>query len=740
MEKQLLFFFILLCSNFLKAQSTGSLLIKCKAKNSLQAMEALAVDVYQDDSRWKGMTDSTGIVRFNKLKIGSAKILISINDVFKEQEVFIQSNQLLQHTIFIDSLNLRLEQKKTSEYKESKRGEEAENKAYTFDELEQRLNAFSNSSSQQFDEVMIVGYTSPLITKDHGIHCEIMFRNDIEQLPVRSARNISSTISAINNNESNGELNVRGARSNANQYYLDGVKVLGEPEFPKSFVDKITIYSGSIPAKYGDLTGGVIDLESKSILMRPIPQRSVSPRTEVKEIKRFNYDEFIPIYENDFLSPLNHPNSTFGLDVDQATWKYLKYSIESGLAIKRDAVKLEEMINAFHYKDVLVADDEMFNMDFTRSDCSWNRNHELLSIHLKTKDIPKDFTRKPHNLVFLIDVSGSMSSSKRLPLIIDALKQLVNKLNADDRVSIVTYAGYSGTVLTSTSCDHKEEIMKALSNLKSGGSTNGIGGIKEAYRQAEQNFDSTFNNRIILATDGDFNVGINSTGDLESYIREKRGKGIYLTALGVGMGNYKNNILEVLAKRGDGNHFYIRSLEDFAQVFNDIGNLITIARDVKMNVEFNPRLISNYRLIGYESRLLKPKDFDDDQKDGGELGYGHRLTAVYEIEKGVAGGLENHFVKQRSKNRKLSLAHVKLSYKPFSDSISTERTYEVLESQPKEKSELLNLVIAFGLELRGSVFKADLTKDKLMTHVNNFDPITQKESDLKTMIIEALKE
>jgi Ca-activated chloride channel family protein len=466
-----------------------------------------------------------------------------------------------------------------------------------------------------------------------------------------------------------------------------------------------------------------------------MPSKSSNSLTyNLEEKELFNYDEFLPIYENDFLSPLMHPNATFGLDVDQAAWEYLKYSVKSGRTIQRDAVKLEEMINAFQYKNVVVPKDELFNIELSRSECSWNSENELVSVHLKAKDFPVNDIRKPHNFVFLIDVSGSMNSRNRLPLIVAGLRNFVKSLQAEDRISIVTYSGHSGVVLESTSCENKEKILSALSSLESGGSTNGIGGIKEAYSQAETNFDTTYNNRIILATDGDFNVGINSPGDLENYISEKRGKGIYLTALGVGMGNYKNSTLETLAKRGDGNHFYIQSLKEIDHVLSNVGNLINIARDVKLNVEFNPRLVSNYRLIGYENRLLKPKDFDDDTKDGGELGYGHSVTAVFEVKIGRASSLENHFVKQKSKFGKSELAYVKLRYKPFEDSVSVQRVYNIMENEPKEDDELLNLVITLGLELRDSAFKGDLTKESLLSKVRGFNATTKNEIELKDLI------
>jgi Ca-activated chloride channel family protein len=419
-----------------------------------------------------------------------------------------------------------------------------------------------------------------------------------------------------------------------------------------------------------------------------------------------------------------HPHATSVLDVDQAAWQYLKYSVETGRHIQRDAVKLEEMINAFQHKNGIVPEDELFNVDITRSDFSWNSDNELVSVHLRAKDFPKSNIRKPHNFVFLIDVSGSMNSSSRLPLIVDGLRSFVKSLRPEDRISIVTYAGYSGVVLPTTNCVDKEKILSALSGLESGGSTNGIGGIEEAYRQAEASFDTTYNNRIILATDGDFNVGINSPGDLENFISTKRWKGIYLTALGVGMGNYKNSTLETLAKRGDGNHFYIRSLNDFDEVLSNVGNLINIARDVKLNVDFNPRLVSNYRLIGYENRLLKPKDFDDDTKNGGEIGYGHYVTAVFEVEKGKAGSVENHFVKDKAKFGKSELAFVKLRYKPFDDSASIQRNFSLINA----------------LELRDSVFKGDLTRESLLKQAKNFNATTKKEVELKNLIFKLFDE
>jgi Ca-activated chloride channel family protein len=743
MEKLILLLTVVLSSVLSIAQPSGSLLLKCKEKSSLQSIEGLAVEVFQDSLCWEGLTQSDGSVRFNELKPGSVIVNFMFRDHFEEQEVFIQEKQLFQYTVLLDSSKLKLKHLKAEEYEESIKGRTNKNQPVNTELLPTQTVSGSYSSIQQIQEVRVVAYKAPFINRDCGAQAQMITRDEISRMPVRSANGIATTVGGVNGNETNDALNIRGAREDANYYYIDGVKVRGSSQVPKSYMGEVTIYTGSIPANYGDVTGGVISIESK-----PIPMGRVSKHTnqtippnsnnqfmaDIVEVELFNYDNFLPIYENDFLSPLMHPNATFGLDVDQAAWEYLKYTVESGRTIQRDAVKLEEMINAFQHKKVVVPDDELFNVNITRSECSWNSEHELVSVHLKAKDFPENNIRKPHNFVFLIDVSGSMNSRNRLPLIVDGLRNFVKSLLPEDRISIVSYSGYSGVVLPSTSCENKEKILRALSSLESGGSTNGIGGIKEAYRQAEANFDTIYNNRIILATDGDFNVGINSPGDLENYIAKKRGKGIYLTALGVGMGNYKNSTLETLAKRGDGNHFYVRSLKDINQVLNNEGNLINIARDVKLNVEFNPRLVSNYRLIGYENRLLKPKDFDDDTKDGGELGYGHYVSAVFEVERGQAGSLENHFVKQKSKFGKSDLAYVKLRYKPLEDSASVQRDYSILESEPKEDNALLSLVIALGLELRDSAFKGDLTKVSLLKQARSFKATTKKEIELKNLI------
>jgi Ca-activated chloride channel family protein len=550
------------------------------------------------------------------------------------------------------------------------------------------------------------------------------------------------------------DLHIRGARSNQNAYYVDGMRVNSLDGIPKSFINNVQVITGGIPACYGDATGGIIVVEGKSkrsvqlergqsamnnSLYNYSPPVNSYQETSVyvEPIENIlSFDRFSPIYENDFLSPLTSPNSTFGLDVDQASWNYIKTKFSLGQTIHRDAVKLEERLNSFKHKPAKIEDEELIGVELERNNCAWNSESELVTIRVRAEDIPEDQPRKSHNIVLLVDVSGSMQSSNKLHLLVPAFKDFVKGLEQGDRISIVTYAGQSGIALKPTTCDQKQIIYNALSNLVAGGSTNGIGGIKTAYELAEDYYDPQFNNRIILATDGDFNVGINSTTELEEYISTKRGKGIYLTALGFGMGNYRNDVLETLADRGDGNHFYINNLKTCSKVLSgDIGNLINIARDVKLNVEFNPAFVTRYRLIGYENRLMPSQDFIDDTKDGGEMGYSHSVIAVYEITRGKETKTESHFTKTKTTFNRQELVFVKLRYKRFEDSTSIERKFSLKVDDEIIQNDLVNLVTAFGLTLRNSVFKGELTNEKLIQMAKIFTPKNEEEKELKKMIL-----
>jgi Ca-activated chloride channel family protein len=318
--------------------------------------------------------------------------------------------------------------------------------------------------------------------------------------------------------------------------------------------------------------------------------------------------------------------------VDTASYSIVRRFLNQRQLPPKDAVRIEEMINYFTYNYPSPKDGKPFSVNVEIAGCPWNSEYRLVRIGLKGREIARD-KRPPSNLVFLVDVSGSMQPANKLPLLKECLKMLVQELTEDDHVSIVVYAGAAGEVLPSTSGDNKRTILRALDRLEAGGSTHGSQGIQLAYKTAEANFISRGVNRVILCTDGDFNLGITSSGDLVRLIGEKAKSGVFLTVLGFGMGNYKDATVELLADKGNGNYAYIDSLKEGRKVLVEqmSGTLVTIAKDVKIQVEFNPAQVSAYRLIGYENRLLKKEDFNDDRKDAGDIGAGHTVTALYEV-------------------------------------------------------------------------------------------------------------
>jgi Ca-activated chloride channel family protein len=336
--------------------------------------------------------------------------------------------------------------------------------------------------------------------------------------------------------------------------------------------------------------------------------------------------------ENTFKKTKNNPLSTFSSDVDVASYANVRRFINQGILPPKEAVRTEEMVNYFRYEYPQPINDEPFSINTELSVCPWNTQHQLLQVGIQGRSI--DMTNSlPNNLTFLIDVSGSMDQPDKLPLLKSALTLLVEQLKDNDRVAMVVYAGSAGLVLPSTKGNKKEKIIEALHNLQAGGSTAGGEGIQLAYTLAKENFISKGNNRVILATDGDFNVGISSDDELVKLIEAKRDDGIYLTVLGFGTGNYQDSKMEKLADKGNGNYAYIDNILEAKKVLvKELGGtLITIAKDVKIQVEFNPKQVKEYRLIGYENRILADEDFNDDKKDAGEVGSGHSVTALYEI-------------------------------------------------------------------------------------------------------------
>lgn len=346
----------------------------------------------------------------------------------------------------------------------------------------------------------------------------------------------------------------------------------------------------------------------------------------------FNTEAYDYISDNPFLDVSQNPLSTFSIDVDTASYSNVRRFLNSGRLPPKDAVRIEELLNYFEYDYQAPAGGKPFSPNFEITEAPWKPEHRLLRIGLKARDIARN-GRPPGNLVFLLDVSGSMDEPNKLPLVKQSMLLLLDQLTEKDRVAIVVYAGTSGLVLPSTSGSQKQKIRDAIDGLEAGGSTNGASGIQLAYQTAQENFIPSGVNRIILATDGDFNVGITNRGDLVRLIEEKAKTGIFLTILGFGMGNYKDATLETLSGKGNGNYAYIDELNEAKKVLVEQinGTLVTVAKDVKIQVEFNPRTVGAYRLIGYENRVMAKEDFNDDAKDAGDMGAGHAVTVLYEI-------------------------------------------------------------------------------------------------------------
>jgi len=347
------------------------------------------------------------------------------------------------------------------------------------------------------------------------------------------------------------------------------------------------------------------------------------------EMDTEDYDAMV---ERAFVSPMSEPLSTFSADVDTASWSNIRRFLNMGMAVPPDAVRIEEMLNYFPYGYAEPTDNVPFAVHPEMAVCPWNTSHLLMRVGIQGKRI--DAAAMPvSNLVFLLDVSGSMDDPLKLPLVKSAFQLLVENLKESDRISIVTYAGAERIVLNGATGDGKAQIQAAINDLEAGGSTAGAQGLITAYQLATENFLTGGNNRVILATDGDFNVGLSSDGDLVRLIEREREKGIFLSVLGFGTGNVKDNKMEKLADNGNGNYAYIDSIREAQKVLVGEmgGTLFTIAKDVKFQIEFNPAMVKGYRLIGYENRMMADEDFNNDRKDAGDIGAGHSMTALYEI-------------------------------------------------------------------------------------------------------------
>ncbi len=448
---------------------------------------------------------------------------------------------------------------------------------------------------------------------------------------------------------------------------------------------------------------------------------------------KFNTEDYDAITENRFLDTLKTPLSTFSIDVDPASYSNVRRFIREGRLPPMGAVRIEELINYFAYDYPSPEGEHPFSIFTEVASCPWNPGHRLVHIGLQGKRIHME-DLPPSNLVFLLDVSGSMRPPNKLPLLKSAFRLLAKQLTAKDRVAIVVYAGAAGLVLPSTPGNQKDRILGAISRLEAGGSTAGGAGIKLAYKIAKDNFIPSGNNRVILATDGDFNVGASSDAEMVRLITEKRKEDVFLTVLGFGTGNIKDNKMEKLADKGNGNYAYIDNIMEAKKVLvNEVGaTLLAIAKDVKIQVEFNPVFVKGYRLVGYENRLLRDEDFNDDKKDAGELGAGHSVTALYEIipagsDEELPGVDDLKYQETKIKSgtaMNSELLTVKFRYKK-PDEEKSRLIVEALADSGRDYEKASQdfrfsaAVAEYGLLLRDSAFKSKASWDNLLLLARN---------------------
>ncbi len=547
--------------------------------------------------------------------------------------------------------------------------------------------------------------------------------NEIRNINPKNIKSVSvlkdaSATSIYGNRASNGVVIMSTTKTkvkNANTLYIiDGVPIRKEDNyiaenFPKTQIDTQIEYSQS---------------EAKQKFGKVAKNGCIVITTKQGNFRMQSNETYAVIEENSFERTSLSPLSTFSIDVDKASYSNIRRMINNGESVQPDAVKIEEMVNYFNYNYPQPTDEHPFSINTEVVETPWHNDTQLVRIGLQGKTYTNE-ELPASNLTFLIDVSGSMSSQNKLPLLKSAFKLLVNQLRAKDKVSIIVYAGAAGVVLQPTSGDKKEEIILALNNLNAGGSTAGGAGIKLAYKLAEKNFKKNGNNRVILATDGDFNVGASSDKAMEKLIEEKRKSGVFLSVLGFGYGNYKDSKLETLADKGNGNHAYIDTMQEANKVFGKEfgGTLYTIAKDVKIQVEFNPKIVQAYRLIGYENRLLNDEDFVDDTKDAGELGSGHTVTALYEV---VPVGVKTEYLKDVSDlkytetkaNDSYSneLFTVKFRYKKPDAEKSIEMVHIQSTNMTKASVDMkfASAVSLFGMQLRQSQYFNNASFDKVL--------------------------
>lgn len=554
------------------------------------------------------------------------------------------------------------------------------------------LNASLETDNAITLDCVMIRAERPLIELGQTSSRTVFSSEQINNRSTRSLGTLNGAAPAVVQSDEGQSTYGGGARGNGNEIFIDGVRVRGDA---------------------GGKTKG----------KKRHPDQTV-PNTE-------QYGHWV---ENNEKMPQNEPLSTFSIDVDNASYTLVRRFVEYQQAIPPDAVRIEELVNYFDYNYPEPTNEDPFSVTTELSDCPWNADKKLLHIGLQGKK-QNYADLRPSNLVFLIDVSGSMAVPNKLPLVVESMKTLIKGLGERDRVAIVVYAGAAGLVLPSTPASNKNLLYEALDRLSAGGSTAGGAGIALAYQTAVDNFIKDGNNRVVLCTDGDFNLGTSSTGDLIRMVEEKRKTGVYLTLCGYGMGNLKDETLESLARYGNGNYFYIDDQQEAEKVFGRemLANMFTIAKDVKIQIEFNPITVQSYRLVGYENRILNAEDFNDDTKDAGELGPGHSVTALYEISLATSPNeapvasvdpLKYQALVSTPAATPGELLTLKLRYKRPSEDESRLMTNTVTTASTPLKLASDNFrfsaaVAAFGMILRDSKFQKDVTTKEVLQLAKN---------------------
>ncbi len=567
---------------------------------------------------------------------------------------------------------------------------------------------------------------SEAIVAEHSHRTQNTLQDQVSGVQVNNAYNQPSNAH---------DIKIRGSSTiNAQQplFIVDG-KPVNKKDLshinPKDIKSVNVLKDAESTAIYGNRgSQGVIIISTQQQMESDIQPDSIVPWYH-QQVDKYNNEDYQSFKENPFTSPLNEPLSTFSIDVDRAAYTNIRRFINNGQEVPKDAIRIEEMLNFFEYDYDKPKDKHPFAIHTSYSDAPWNTNHKLLRIALQGKDIPVE-ELPASNLVFLIDVSGSMSSQNKLPLVKKSLNLLVDQMRPKDKIALVTYAGNSQVVLEPTSGKQKTKIKNAINRLSTGGGTYASQGIETAYALAEENFVEEGNNRVIIATDGDFNIGVTQNNSLEELIAKKRKTNIFLTCLGYGMGNYKDSKMQSLSQKGNGNYAYIDTYQE-AQKFLERefkGSLYAIAKDVKIQIEFNPKHADSYRLIGYETRLLEDRDFADDTKDAGEIGVNHQVTALYEV---IPRGVESQFgeFNPQLKYQKVEqpdfnlysdeLATVKFRYKhPRADkSTKLERIIKnqsIALNKTSTDFKFATAVAWFGLKLRDSQLISNTDKEAII--------------------------